>query len=824
MLISRASHLFAPLAILFLFAPAWIGDERLAFRDVSHFYTPLYDYVAARTADQWLPLWNPLDQTGMPLLGETSTAVLYPVRYLIFSLPIATETAMAWYVVFHLILASIAARTAASWAGIESLAANLAGILYPLSGSVLFLYTNPPFLVGAAWLPLAVGVMLARQPTNDSWRVIIAAPSLAMMILGGDPQMALHAMMIIGSFYVVQRFLGTQPALRLKSVIAVPVVAALLSAPQIAASVSWSRHSDRTVVKESGQWLAPPEVGSRRAESFQFSFPPWHVVELVTPNAAGSLLPTYRRISQLITGDGRMWTPTIYMGMLVVVALAICLMRQSQAVVDRWLVVAIVGLCLSMGHFGLVMLIQSTTGGLANIDSAVGGPYWLLYHAIPGYDSFRYPAKWLPVFTLGLAIATAQVFDRYTWQPIRWRWFVVALATFVVGVGIFAVVRQNPGWIIQNAGQTRRDEFWGPLDLAGGFLQIQWSIVHSAIALLAIFSLTRLPRSRQFKLFLLLIVVAIDLGVAGRDLIATVPIDREQALVSQRVVEPPLAGSKWMRTRAGDGWPVRWKQQSDPQRLLDVEASLRTSRFGRWHLSNRIGMLNNMVSIRSQNMKEFWSAAGSANANMNPTERQEFWNGIRRWLSIDGVVHVPTSVVEVADGDRVAMMIDQRRVWSPHDGSLGFTDLATEQTLMTNRESDYRERLLELAIHPVQEPVSAKSTEHTESSIYREVQLDEPGLLTRSIFQDGHWQAEFSPVGTEQWTNTKVHQVDRITQGVILPAGTWDIRFRYEPVWLLASLVISGLAWLGLAIYCRRLRFHRESERPPNRPSMQLAV
>ena len=47
MQLNRTSVLVAPGLLLLLFAPALIGEERLAFRDVSHFYTPLYDYVAA---------------------------------------------------------------------------------------------------------------------------------------------------------------------------------------------------------------------------------------------------------------------------------------------------------------------------------------------------------------------------------------------------------------------------------------------------------------------------------------------------------------------------------------------------------------------------------------------------------------------------------------------------------------------------------------------------------------------------------------------------------------------------------------------------------
>ena len=95
MQLHRISYVFVPIAIVVLFASVLTGEERLAFRDVSHFYTPLYEYVASRTSDHWLPLWNPLDQTGLPLVGETTTAVLYPVRWAVFSLPLPAAQALS---------------------------------------------------------------------------------------------------------------------------------------------------------------------------------------------------------------------------------------------------------------------------------------------------------------------------------------------------------------------------------------------------------------------------------------------------------------------------------------------------------------------------------------------------------------------------------------------------------------------------------------------------------------------------------------------------------------------------------------------------------
>ena len=801
---SRTSLFFAPLLILVLFSPTLIGTERLAFRDVSHFYTPLYEYVSQRTTEQWLPLWNPLDQTGIPLMGETSTAVMYPVRYLLFLLPIATETALAWYVVLHLILASVTARLAASWSGLNGWSANLVAMVYPLSGSVIFLYTNPPFLVGAAWMPLVLGIMLSRRLTDTRTRIVIAAPAMSMMILGGDPQTALHTMIVIGGFHLVQCWRQLESTLTISAVFAVPILAAMLSAPQLAASVSWSRQSDRVAAQAPETSYAPPSTNSSRAESFQYSLAPWHVVELATPNAFGSLFPIYRRISHLIVGDGRMWTPTIYMGMITILGWVIGAADRRFGVLDRWSVIALIALWLSMGHFGLVMVIHSMTGLWPNVDSAVGGPYWVLYQLVPGYDAFRYPAKWLPLFTLGAAITAARAIGQYPWERLDWRWFALTGLMLIGVLATVTTIRSNPTWITNHVDPIRPDEFWGPIDIDGGLAQIQASLVHSLAILSGLLSLTLLRTSNQTKMYVLLIIVGVDLVVAGHGLIATVPISREQALIDQRPPETFVAGSRWMRTQSGDGWPEVWKQTSSDQRMLDVEASLRGSRFGRWHLADRIGMFNNMVSIQSQNIDTFWKAANELTASMSAPERSEFFAHLQDWLAIDGVIHVPTTTLELAEGQRTAALMDQRLTWRPTTTRVRFRPGETENSINAVSRQPFSSRLSELVLQSESQAIGSINQIDAESAIYLGVQIENPGVLTRPIYQDGHWVAAFAPSGTQQWQQARVFQVDRLTQGIELPAGRWDIRFDYRPNWLFASLTIAGLTWISLLVWCRQ--------------------
>ncbi|MCA9136728.1 MAG: hypothetical protein KDB00_08215, partial [Planctomycetales bacterium] len=321
-----AAAAFVVLVVVAAMWPILIG-QRFAFRDVSHFYLPLYDYVAQRTSGEWLPLWNPLDHNGIPLVGESTTAVLYPIRSLVYWLPISSEHAMNVYLVVHLLVAAGTSAWLARTIGCCRLGVIAAAIVYPLSGSVFSLCCNPPFLVGAAWIPLVLAACLGEGTASSGdgsakrprWMLCrptaISAISLSMMILGGDPQSALHSVIVITVVSVVRAV----PELRFAQRCGEPLVhcrffrsflicgaacvlAAGLSSIQIVASVDWSRQSDRAsgLVASSGL--------------YDFSLAPWHVFEMISSRPWGHPFPVNAQISQLLPGDGRMWTPSIYAG------------------------------------------------------------------------------------------------------------------------------------------------------------------------------------------------------------------------------------------------------------------------------------------------------------------------------------------------------------------------------------------------------------------------------------------------------------------------------------------------------------------------------
>ena len=837
-----------PISILGLFATSLIGIDRLAFRDVSHFYTPLYDYVDWRMSSQWLPMWNPLDHTGIPLLGETTTAVLYPPRIFVYALPISSTTAMAWYIVFHLILAALTSYRAARWSNASPLAATVAALVYPLSGVVLSLYCNPSFLCGAAWLPLLLSALIAAPDLSPSKRTLIASITLAMMVLAGDPQTALHGMLLATIIWIGRRCFAAkkhrdtrQPGFPGWVLLASPIMASILAAPQLAASVSWSQQSDRVTVERTQRWWEPPIVSSKRHESFQYSLAPWHLLELATPQAFGSLLPEHRRISGRIPGDGRMWTPTIYMGLLTILALLFRLMKCRTGGIDVWMVITLLSLWLAMGQFGLVWVIQTNTNWLSDVDSAIGGAYWFLYQFLPGYDSFRYPAKWLIPFALGAAIVTASVIDDWIASPqIDRRW--ICCAGWLVSFGLIAalVLRWDPSWLIDPRITDPKDLFWGPLRVTAAFSEIAISWLHSWLTWIAIALVLLLANRQRLSPAVigygLLVITLADVTISSSSLIHRVRLREEQnALTQMNVPRTPASknrNARWMRTRSGSGWPDSWRSSSAPDRLLEVESSQRAAWFGRWHLADRAAVFNSMASIRSQPMSQFWSATREITQTLTPEQAESFWQSMRQWLSIQHVQHTTDQFDPWVRNDGTRLQLVAIRVRDPlrsprlrvhwdwsHQREPASGGVLTAERLRKIWQQENSAPVIQTLGRPsavakpsttpattgianleTVEPAASESGSRKSSAEQEQVLVDlsQPALLTRSTYQDGHWKAEFRQPNSSTWQPTEVHQVDGLIQGVVLPAGTWQLRFRYQPWWLKWTLTLAAIGWLGV--------------------------
>ena len=170
------------------FGPVLFGSRQLAFRDTGHFYYPLYWRVQQQWQAGFLPLWEPAEDGGVPLLGSPQAAVLYPGKLIFAVMPYAWGARL--YIVAHVLLAFASMHAMVRSWGVSASGSTLAGFAYAFGASVLFQYCNVIYLVGAAWAPLGFRSADCWLRLGRRWAVIELAFVLAMQGLGGDLEAA----------------------------------------------------------------------------------------------------------------------------------------------------------------------------------------------------------------------------------------------------------------------------------------------------------------------------------------------------------------------------------------------------------------------------------------------------------------------------------------------------------------------------------------------------------------------------------------------------------------------------------------------------------
>ena len=247
--------------------------------------------------------------------------------------------------------------------------------------------------------------------------------------------------------------------------------------------------------------------------------------------------------------------------------------------------------------------------------------------------------------------------------------------------------------------------------------------------------------------------------------------------------------------------------------------------YGRWHLPDHQAVFNNMVSIRSHDVAIFWQAAQSLTKNMTGQEQRQFWDAMRQWLGIDGVLHTSDRSNDVSLRKRRYQLVD-RLIRTKHgDDAIQIHHWWNVVDSASPDLSAVKARLLEIAAaggNPVPlvsvpensaiplptlaepsvpEQVRITAGEQDEEHSGFDVVLGSPSLLTRRVYQDGNWSASYRTDGSDVWIEAEVHRVDFLTQGVVLPTGTHELRFRYQPWWLHGTLVIALVGWIGIVAY-----------------------
>ncbi len=619
-------------AWLWMFWPMMSGQTVCGFRDSAYLYYPLFKWIDSVWAGGEIPLWNPYCNYGLSVVGDGSSSVFYPGKLIFLCRFLSFPSRYGIYLAAHVLLAATGAYTLARTMKANRAGATLAGASYAFGGSVLFQVTNVIFLVSAAWLPFALVSVWRGVIRNDLRFAVAAGVVCGLMILGGDPQMVYHVGLIAAVSVASQtvrlwrRLSRVQPkrtrfscqwfgqaTWRLALMVA---VTSGLAAIQILPTTHWVARSERAMRYETNlqqtmanEIFTAPQRGTQKDATYQFSQPPWSVFELVFPNVLGKPFPTHQRWSDRLPGAERIWTPTLYAGLLPFLFAIPMLRLWGRHRKTVWL--TRVGLFFAIGScgwFGAVWLINEllaasslpTLTQQANLGPQVGGVYWVMETFLPRYFLFRYPAKLFVIASLMLSVLAGIGLTR---RPTIDRRAAIGLAVLCVAS---LIVIQLPS--VQSAFKnTPANMLFGPLDVSGVNASLSHAFLQPFVLLVMVVALPKLIppiRSQRSALaWLIVILTTFDLLIANGWL---------KAEIDASTFEQPTAiGAKLdeLKSTTDEPTPIvyrnfnvqskhpAWIRETSEDRLAEIVTWQRETLFPKHQLEHQIALFGSFGSV-----------------------------------------------------------------------------------------------------------------------------------------------------------------------------------------------------------------------------------
>jgi hypothetical protein len=372
-------------ALAFYYPLVFLGRALVDYDAFVYFY-PQRVYLAQALLSGRIPLWDPQLFLGAPFLANPQTAVLYPPSWLFVLGPVyAVYTAQ---LVLHTFLSAYFTYLLVRHAfGVLPLAAALGGLAYAFGGFAVGQVGHLNQVSAAAWLP---AVLLAYHRFVVTRRVrwlALGALALGLQLLAGHPQESYMTLIVLGLF-------------------------GLITAP-------WR-----------SRWLIACAVGGAG------------MCALGGAVAAAQLLPTLELAPLSIRGGGVNWADAVagslpdYLAVRALVPPYWVSVPYTEYLGYVAITAIVLGLLAVLrGRPGPVLFGASLSA--LGIFLALGentGLYAFAFSTVPGFDTFRVPARWLLLWQFGAAILGAVGADwigRGARIYVRSRWLWPRLAILV---------------------------------------------------------------------------------------------------------------------------------------------------------------------------------------------------------------------------------------------------------------------------------------------------------------------------------------------------------------------------------------------------------
>ncbi len=371
--------------------------------DAYNYFYPYWDVRNEAFRKAQLPLWTNDLFMGAPLLANPQIGSYYPPNWL--TAPLRAPDAIALSILLHSALAGLGmAWLYRQVAGNSALPALTAGLVYAFGGVLASHVEQINQLQGLAWMPILFALfhrLLAQR--NAPQDGLLLAAAWALQIFSGHTQTVFISGLGLGLFALAQPRGGWRERWRALLMLAGCFGLALaLAIPQLLPSLELMGMSNRG-------------GGFNLQEATAFSLP----LSLL----GRALLPSY---------DGQLFGEYVAYTGLLGLGLALFAARRRCP----WTLLAAVGLALALGR---------------------NNPLYLLLGELPGFDLFRVPARFLALYSLGMAMLAGRGIAALSSQSRdRQRIWSVATAMLLMILATRFLLQPSPLDFLGEPGISRR--------------------------------------------------------------------------------------------------------------------------------------------------------------------------------------------------------------------------------------------------------------------------------------------------------------------------------------------------------------------------------
>jgi hypothetical protein len=731
------------------------GERTFFYRDFGIFGYPLAHYHRECFWRGEVPLWNPLNNCGVPFLAQWNTMTFYPGSLVYLLLPLSW--ALGVFGPAHLFLGGMGAYWLALRWTRNPLAASVAGLVAAFNGFATYSLVWPQVVAALGWMPWVVGAAERAWRDGGGRRIIAASLIGAVQMLTGAVEVIALTWMMTGALLISEAFPRRRHDLRTTWIlsgrfIAVVAPVTALTAVQLLPFFELLANSQRNAGFHNSDWALS-----------------WN-------GAASLLVPlfhTFRSFHGVFMQHSQQWVGSVYVGAAVVALAPLALGQRNRR---AWILAgaAAGGLLLALGENGWI--------------------YEPIRRTLPQLDMMRFPVKFmiLPVFAMPLlaafAVARLRMPRLPEAKPASWKSLLATVGLAALGIVFILWTAHTHPW--------PKDDW--PATFRNGIerLTLLW-ICAAALIGLRVLSCTRW---QCILAPVLLLVLWIDLRTHAPGLSPTV----ERSVFGSGVTRDHLK----LHPSPAHGQSRAFVSPEALAKLRHVSVETpeqeilgrRLAMFGNLNLLDGLPKVNGFYALYPKENEEFLSL-------LYPTPAGNV-SGLLQFL---GVSHVTTAGTltdwSAQKSFQPLATAGQKPVFADEAETLG---------ALANPQFDPREQVFLPAAANASIPITNRTDAGIVSQLFESqraeivVEAREPSLVVIAQTFYPAWCASIDGTATTLW------RANHAFQALVVPAGRHLVTLKYEDRAFRRGAVISSLALLacGMGWACSRRRNVNSAPQP----------